>query len=178
MTQNTVCQWCPWEGYCDAWCVQAEWRQRRRGQLLNHSTISSSSSTVSCTDSWQFSVNVTHRTIHYHRSLVQRSSVPRTLLSLKLTLTSIPRCCQLIWQGLGCWAVSGSADCMIHPDLGPEVCLQWAYSVPYSAVQCSTVGLLVLQRWAGLYWWLGPHSGSGPARRVMQPPAGGNILTF
>ena len=125
-------------------------------------------------------------TTHCRCSLVQRSSVPRTLRSLKLTLTSIPQCpgCQLIWQGLG-WA-AGLAACLGLLTAWSTLTLgrRFVYSGPtqyrtvqYGAVQCSTVGLLVQRRWAGLGWWLGPHSGSGPARRVMQPPAGVNIIT-
>ena len=154
-------------------------------QLLNHSTSHHQQrhSLLSRLGCWQFSGNVTPRTV----TAASYNGPACRVLSLKLTLTSIPQCpgCQLIWQGLGCWA-AGLAACLGLLTAWSTLTLgrRFVYSGPtqyrtvqYGAVQCSTVGLLVQHRWAGLGWWLGPHSGSGPARRVMQPPAGVNIIT-
>ena len=117
-------------------------RPRDNCWITPPSTISSS--TVSCPDSADDnSVGMWHHAL----SLQPRTTVQRAAYFAQFKVdidkySSVPGLsADMTRSRLSCWAgrVSGSADCMIHPDLGPEVCLQWAYSVPYSAVRCSTV---------------------------------------
>ena len=170
------------------WLYAMWWMYSHRDNCWITPPATTSSGTVSCPDSAaDNSVGMWHHAL----SLQPRTTVQRAAYFAQFKVdidkySSVPGLSADMTRSrlLSCWAgrVSGSADCMIHPDLGPEVCLQWAYSVPYSAVRCSTVqysgpASTAALGWAGLGWWLGPHSGSGPARRVMQPPAGVNIIT-